>query len=392
VFPVAISDEQLLSLLREASDLQADLDAHLSAAEFDGLPPHGPFVLGALAFRGGATGGLKHVLGITDQQAGEIVDALVRHGYLDLRVDRADRRRVQIGLTDRGRAVALSLWDFLRIMRWRQFPFRSGDIVISTPAKSGTTWLQMICALLILRTPDLPAPMTQLSPWLDDMACPRDEVYAALAGQSHRRVIKTHTPLSDIVMAPEATYLVVGRHPLDTAISLYHQSLNVDPPRGATGSAGPRPEQEQQVSPQKWLAHWIEQDSSREGQPSSLPGMMWHLSDAWSRRADARVLLFHYEDLSADLSGEMARLGRHLGLGTGGADWADLVAAASFERMRAAADRIQPLGPARNNTAFFRRGGSGSGTALLTGAELSRYHARAAALAPPDLLQWLHCR
>ncbi|WP_416978432.1 sulfotransferase domain-containing protein [Streptomyces sp. T028] len=321
------------------------------------------------------------MLGISDRQAGEIVDALVGNGYLDLRVDPADRRRVRIGLTDRGRAVALSLWDFLRTTRWRQFPFRAGDIVVSTPAKSGTTWVQMMCALLILRTADLPAPMPRLSPWLDDMACSRDEVFASLAGQSHRRVIKTHTPLSDIVMAPEVTYIVVGRHPLDTAISLYHQSRNVDSP----------PEQEQ-VSPRKWLAQWIEDDSPREGQPSSLSGMMWHLSDAWSRRADDRILLVHYEDLSVDLSGEMTRLGRHLGLGTGGGDWADLVTAASFERMRAAADRIQPLGPARNNTAFFRRGGSGSGAALLTGGELSRYHARAAALAPPDLLRWLHRR
>ncbi|MFJ9566268.1 sulfotransferase domain-containing protein [Streptomyces fuscichromogenes] len=389
MFPVAISDEQLRSLLREAGDLQADLDTHLSAAAFDGLPPHGPFVLGAMAFRGGAAGGLKHVLGITDQQAGEIVDGLVRHGYLDLRVDPADRRRVRIELTDRGRAVALSLWDFLRTMRWRDFPFRAGDIVVSTPAKSGTTWMQMMCALLILRTADLPASMPQLSPWLDDMACSRAEVFAALAGQSHRRVIKTHTPLSDIAMAPgapEVTYIVVARHPLDTAISLYHQGLNnVGVPRGVTGHGQDR------SAARQWLARWIEDDAPREGQPSSLPGMMWHWSDAWSRRADG-VLLFHYEDLSADLSGEMTRLGQHLGMPTGGTVWADLVSAASFERMRAAANRLQPLGPARNNTAFFRRGGSGSGAGLLTDGELAGYQARAAALAPPDLLEWLHRR
>ena len=34
--------------------------------------------------------------------------------------------------------------------RWRGFVFRSGDIVISTPPKCGTTWMQMICALLVL--------------------------------------------------------------------------------------------------------------------------------------------------------------------------------------------------------------------------------------------------
>ncbi|WP_411091936.1 sulfotransferase domain-containing protein [Streptomyces sp. 049-1] len=390
MFPVAVSDEMLRSLLREAGDVEADLDAHLSAAGFDGLPRHGPFVLGAMAFRGGAAGDLKRVLGIGDRQAGETVDALTTHGYLELRVDRADRRRVRLVLTDRGRAAALSLWTFLRTARWRRFDFRSGDIVISTPAKSGTTWMQMICALLVLRTPDLPAPLPQLSPWLDDMARPWDEVFAAFTGQSHRRLIKTHTPLSDVVTAPDVTHVVVGRHPLDTAISLYHQSGNHDRSGGVPGPGGPR--RERLVEPREWLARWVEEDPPREGQPSSLRGVLWHLSDAWSRRADGGVVLFHYEDLSADLSGEMARLGRHLGVPTGGAGWDDLVAAASFDRMRAAADRIQPLGTTRDNRAFFRRGGSGSGTALLTGDELTRYHARAAALAPPDFLAWLHRR
>ena len=46
--------------------------------------------------------------------------------------------------------------------RWVGFPFREGDIVISTRSKSGTTWMQMICALLVIGTPDLPAPLTTL--------------------------------------------------------------------------------------------------------------------------------------------------------------------------------------------------------------------------------------
>jgi hypothetical protein len=32
--------------------------------------------------------------------------------------------------------------------RWLGFPFRDGDIVISTRSKTGTTWVQMICARL----------------------------------------------------------------------------------------------------------------------------------------------------------------------------------------------------------------------------------------------------
>ena len=36
-------------------------------------------------------------------------------------------------------------------IRWQRFSARAGDIIISTPPKSGTTWMQMICALLIFQ-------------------------------------------------------------------------------------------------------------------------------------------------------------------------------------------------------------------------------------------------
>ena len=41
--------------------------------------------------------------------------------------------------------------------RWDGFELRLGDIIISTPPKCGTTWTQMICALLILQEPELEA-------------------------------------------------------------------------------------------------------------------------------------------------------------------------------------------------------------------------------------------
>src|SRR5262245_17481694 len=79
--------------------------------------------------------------------------------------------------------------------RWDGFEFRAGDIVITTPKKCGTTWTQMLCALLIFDGPVFPEPLERLSPWLDMCNRSIDEVRAALAGQTHRRFIKTHTPL-----------------------------------------------------------------------------------------------------------------------------------------------------------------------------------------------------
>jgi hypothetical protein len=72
--------------------------------------------------------------------------------------------------------------------RWVGFPFRDGDIVISTRSKTGTTWVQMICALLIFQTPELPAPLARLSPWLDHrIALPSGRQYRPRAGPAADR-------------------------------------------------------------------------------------------------------------------------------------------------------------------------------------------------------------
>ena len=65
--------------------------------------------------------------------------------------------------------------------------------------------------------------------------------------------------------------------------------------------------------------------------------------------------------------------------------------AATFEAMRSSADRIIPTaGILKSNVAFFRRGTSGAGREVLSDEEIAAYHARAARLAPPDMLAWLH--
>jgi hypothetical protein len=278
--------------------------------------------------------------------------------------------------------------------RWVGFPFRRGDIVISTRSKSGTTWMQMIAALMVFQTPELPRPLSELSPWLDWLIAPQDEVYARLAQQQHRRFIKTHTPLDGIPLDARVTYVVVARHPLDAAVSLYHQGTNLDRERirRLTG----QPEGNAPASPRpplhEWLLAWIGDQARPEDQLDSLPGVLWHLSDAWLRRDEPNVVLVHYDDLVDDLDAEMRRLAALLGITVPGEIWPDLVAAATFESMRAAARRVapDPSGVLKNNAAFFRRGTSGAGREVLTTDELACYHARTAELAPPGLLAWLH--
>jgi aryl sulfotransferase len=307
--------------------------------------------------------------------------------------------------------------------RWEGFEFRPGDIVISTRSKSGTTWMQMICALLVFGEPELPAPLAKLSPWLDWLITPRDQVLARLRGQQHRRFIKTHTPLDGLPLDPRATYIVVGRHPLDMAVSLYHQSGNINRERvrELTGRSGPEDPRQPRPGLHEWLVSWIDSQDRPDEQLDSLPGVMWHLSDAWARRTSpARslveegvapegsevpkgakvpkgaetpaVVLVHYDDLSGDLDGQMRRLAGLLGITVPEAKWPALVQAATFGQMRAsaAAQASDPSGILKDPAAFFRRGYSGAGHEELRPAELARYYARTRRLAPPYLLDWLH--
>jgi aryl sulfotransferase len=277
--------------------------------------------------------------------------------------------------------------------RWVDFPFREGDIVISARSKTGTTWVQMICALLVFQTPELPDSLSNLSPWLDWLITPRADVYAQLADQDHRRFIKTHTPLDGLPIEARVTYVVTGRHPLDMAVSLYHQggNLNRERMRELAGlpDSGPvdhRPPLHQ------WLLGWIEEDVDPKDSLDSLPGVLWHLTDAWNRRDTQDVVLVHYDDLVLDLDAEMRRLASRLCISVPEETWPALVEAATFAQMRAIAASIapDPSGILKDKAAFFRRGTSGAGAEVLSKVELDHYYLRASTVAPRDVLEWLH--
>lgn len=277
---------------------------------------------------------------------------------------------------------------------WNGFDFRPGDIVISTRSKTGTTWLQMICLLLVFQEPELPRPLSELSPWLDWLVYPDGYVFELLAAQDHRRVIKTHTPLDGIPIDPRASYLVAGRHPLDMGVSLYHQGNNINREkwRELTGQApvdeppGPRPTE------RDWLLEWVFDDVDFAEDLDSLQGLMHHLSDAWARRDQSDVVLVHYADLQVDLAGQMHDLADRLEFTVPEAVWPTLVEAATFAQMSKRPDYLLPApsGVLMSASAFFRRGTSGSGRALLTDAEFAQYTERVSDLGPPDLVEWLH--
>lgn len=288
--------------------------------------------------------------------------------------------------------------------RWDSFDFHDGDIVISTAPKCGTTWMQMLCALLVFQVARFDRPLTDISPWLDMQTSDLQTVVALLDAQQHRRFVKTHTPLDGLPFDDRVTYVVVGRDPRDVALSMDHHWRNIDfgavlrAREAAVGlddlgehvphaSSVPRPEDRQLV-----FRHWVDDPTPIGQVASSLQSTLHHAGTFWREQGRDNVVLFHYSDLQSDLVGEMQRLASVLGIDVSERRLGELARAATFDAMKS---RAEELAPDVTNAIwldtqnFFHRGESGQWRELPTD-DLRHYEERVRELAPPDLAAWIH--
>jgi aryl sulfotransferase len=278
---------------------------------------------------------------------------------------------------------------------WADFGFRSGDVVISTPAKCGTTWMQMLCGSLIFDTTDFHRPLTEISPWLDAVTYDTTAILAELESQTHRRFIKTHTPLDGLPFAEGVTYICVARDPRDAMLSFEHAVANIHPDAMASGDLDPELSQPPAADPVERFWLWAEAEFTTESASFGVPlaNLVHHVRTFWERRDEPQIALFHYADLKADLPGQLRRLATVLSIEISQQRIEQLAAAATFERMRGRADELAPGVDAklwRSNQNFFRSGTSGQWRDLLDPAAVDRYHKRVAGLASPELAEWLH--
>ena len=284
--------------------------------------------------------------------------------------------------------------------RWDDVRLRSGDVVVSTPPKAGTTWTQTICLMLVHGRVDLPAPVAELSPWLDQQMRPLPEVLAVLDAQDGRRVVKTHTPLDGLPSLPGVHLVCVARDPRDMALSMVDHQGNLDLDRAlelrerAVGNgdlADFGPATGPPADPARRLHDWV--CGNPEYSVSSLQRAIHHWSTFWAVADDPAVSLVHYTDLCRDRTREVAILAGALGLAPDPERDATIAAATSFERMRGRPRDFAPNagdGLWRDPGSFFRAGADRHGATAFDGSLRAAYDTVVADHAPPGLAAWMH--
>jgi len=280
--------------------------------------------------------------------------------------------------------------------RWDYFEVRPDDIVVATSYKAGTTWMQMICALLVFQRTEFHLPLAEISPWMELRAAPVEETHAIFAAQDHRRIIKTHTPLDGLPWFPQAAYICVGRDPRDIFMSVLNHLQNTNPDADAIfkremREAGDEPELVPE-DPNEFFRMWLTTGSFPwESDGAPFWSVFRHGATFWAQRDEPNFLMLHYSDLKADLEAEMRRIAVALGIEVAEDTWPELVAAASFESMKKNADRMAPdtnFKMWKNNSQFFNKGTSGQWQWVLSAESLALLD-EVTAKYPADYIDWL---
>lgn len=256
---------------------------------------------------------------------------------------------------------------------WNDFKFRPDDIIISTYAKSGTTWMQQIISQLIFNAPE-DLEVAEMSPWLDLRVPPKEIKLAAVEGQQHRRFIKTHLPVDALVFSPEAKYVYIGRDGRDVVWSLYnhHASANehwYHALNDTPGLVGP-PIGKANESIVEYFREWMDKD----GFPF---WSFWeNISSWWAIKDLPNVYLIHFQKLKDDMPSEIKKLAAFLDIEIDAVKWDALLEHCSFDYMKKNSVKSVPLGGAfwdGGSETFIFKGTNGRWKDMLSKEDSDKY-------------------
>jgi aryl sulfotransferase len=283
--------------------------------------------------------------------------------------------------------------------RWAAYTPRDGDIVIATAPKCGTTWTQQIASLLVFQSPEA-RDIQNTSPWIDFRLPQIDSVIAFIDAQTHRRFLKSHLPFDAMPIYDDVQYIHVARDGRDAFMSWHNHSNNYSQTarqmQSAAGEADEtiaRPLPAAHPSPHDHFEVWIDESPDVQLRENAPASDFFDLERSWwAERKRPNVLLVHYNDMKADLEGEMRRIAYFLDIDISEEVWPGLVAAAGFEFMRENGATLLPRAATswdKGHERFINKGTNERWRTTLTPEDIARYAERAACELSPALSRWL---
>jgi aryl sulfotransferase len=278
--------------------------------------------------------------------------------------------------------------------RWSLIEDRPGDIIVVSPYKSGTTWMQNIVLQLIFQD-FTHKEINKYSHWVENRITQKNILINKLESQTHRRCLKTHLPVDGIGMRANSKFLVLGRDPRDVFISLWNHYKNYsdnfyNDVNNKDGLVGPPLEKCPETIEEFWNL-WLTKGAfpwQSEGYPHW--SYFENIQQWWELRNQDNVLLVHYDDLKENLEKEIKKISSFLNIECNDID--KIASLVSFNTMKENSDILIPNskntftgGP----TSFFNKGISGQWTEQLSNNDLVLYEQVSNNLLSKECKTWL---
>lgn len=247
----------------------------------------------------------------------------------------------------------------------QKIKWRDGDIIISVPGKSGTTWtMNIVHQLLAGGTSDFRDVYEEV-PWIEFLSHPgqpHEEVVARVEAMptGRRRAFKTHSappavPFMASGSAPAVKYIVVFRNPEEALVSLRpffakHTDEWFDL-WGVPKEALSRPD----------FPSFYNDIIDRAGMHAN--GFFGFLNAWWPLREEANVLFMHFSEMKRDREGSIRKIARFLDIELAADQWARILEYTSFPWMKEHEDKFEAITagkvPVLKTGAMMRQGEAG---------------------------------
>lgn len=272
---------------------------------------------------------------------------------------------------------------------WNDFQFRNDDIIISTYAKSGTTWMQQIISQLLFNAEE-GLEVSEMSPWMDLRVPPKEIKLSMVEAQTHRRFLKTHLPIDALVFSDQAKYIYIGRDGRDVLWSLHNHHLNANQNWYQALNDTPGRVGEAIQPPTNDIIQYFHQWLDNDGYP------FWSLWDNvrtwWHIKDLPNVHFVHFADLKANMPQEIRKIAKFLDVQIDEKNWQNILQHCSFDYMKKNATKSVPLGGVfwdGGAETFIHKGLNGRWRDKLSPEDIAKYEAKAAEELGEDCAHWL---
>jgi hypothetical protein len=223
----------------------------------------------------------------------------------------------------------------------QRIEWRDGDIVVSVPPKSGTTWTMNIVHQLRSGGDSAFADVYAEVPWLEFVPGPDrilDDLVAAFDAmpRDRRRAFKSHAapptlPYQRPGSGVDVRYVVIARNP-DEALASFRPFIAAHSDAWFDLWEVPR---------EGLVGEDVETFFAGIGSQGIVPMIFGFLAAWWPLRHEPNVMLLHYADMKRDHEGSVRRIAEFLGFDVLDEQWPAILEYTSFSWMKAHEDKFE---------------------------------------------------